>query len=168
VEEAFATQQVRAAVPYARIKAIAFDGLAVFDVRPVAALAEKVLPRRGDEMSSLWRPRQFEYTWLRTVGRPTNRKNRQASKQNQYLHDEQKDHISSTKERSMFLINSSYIAELSQVEPHRKEHVEWVTKHINEGIFLFAGPKKSKLGGIILAKSIEKERLLGILSEDSL
>jgi 2-haloacid dehalogenase len=66
---AFAAQQVRAAVPHARIKAIAFDGLAVFDVRPVAALAERIFPGRGDEMSALWRTRQFEYTWLRTVGR---------------------------------------------------------------------------------------------------
>ena len=66
---AFATQQVRAATPHARIKAIAFDGLAVFDVRPVAVLAERIFPGRGDEMSALWRTRQFEYTWLRTVGR---------------------------------------------------------------------------------------------------
>jgi 2-haloacid dehalogenase len=51
-----------------KIKAIAFDGLAVFDVRPVAALAERVFPGRGEEMSTLWRTRQFEYTWLPTVG----------------------------------------------------------------------------------------------------
>jgi 2-haloacid dehalogenase len=51
-----------------KIKAIAFDGLAVFDVRPVAVLAERVFPGRGEEMSALWRTRQFEYTWLRTVG----------------------------------------------------------------------------------------------------
>jgi 2-haloacid dehalogenase len=58
-----------AAVSGAKIKAIAFDGLAVFDVRPVAALAERVFPGRGQEMNTLWRTRQFEYTWLRTVGR---------------------------------------------------------------------------------------------------
>jgi 2-haloacid dehalogenase len=51
-----------------KIEAIAFDGLAVFDVRPVAALAERIFPGRGGEMSALWRTRQFEYTWLRTVG----------------------------------------------------------------------------------------------------
>jgi 2-haloacid dehalogenase len=60
---------VVAAVSGAKIKAIAFDGLAVFDVRPVAALAERVFPGRGEEMSALWRTRQFEYTWLRTIGR---------------------------------------------------------------------------------------------------
>jgi 2-haloacid dehalogenase len=52
----------------AKIKGIALDGLTVFDTRPIAALAERVFPGRGEEMSALWRTRQFEYTWLRTVG----------------------------------------------------------------------------------------------------
>jgi 2-haloacid dehalogenase len=52
----------------AKIKGIAFDGLAVFDARPVAALTERVFPGHGEEVSALWRTRQFEYTWLRTVG----------------------------------------------------------------------------------------------------
>jgi 2-haloacid dehalogenase len=66
---AFSAEPVMAAVGGAKIRAIAFDGLAVFDVRPIAALAERVFPGRGDEMSALWRSRQFEYTWLRTAGR---------------------------------------------------------------------------------------------------
>jgi 2-haloacid dehalogenase len=66
---AFSAEPVMAAVAGARLRAIAFDGLAVFDVRPIAALAERVFPGRGDEMSALWRSRQFEYTWLRTAGR---------------------------------------------------------------------------------------------------
>jgi 2-haloacid dehalogenase len=66
---AFSGKPAVAAVSGAKIRAIAFDGLAVFDVRPVATLAEQVFPKRGEEMSALWRTRQFEYTWLRTVGR---------------------------------------------------------------------------------------------------
>ena len=34
-------------------------------------------------------------------------------------------------------------------------------------MFLFAGPKKSGLGGVIAVKGIEKEKLMEILSEDS-
>ena len=66
---AFSAEPVMAAVSLTRTRAIAFDGLAVFDVRPVATLAERIFPGRGDEMSALWRTRQFEYTWLRTAGR---------------------------------------------------------------------------------------------------
>jgi 2-haloacid dehalogenase len=58
-----------AAVAGAKIKGIAFDGLAVFDARPVSVLAERIFPGHGEEMSALWRTRQFEYTWLRTIGR---------------------------------------------------------------------------------------------------
>jgi 2-haloacid dehalogenase len=48
-------------------KAIAFDAFPVFDPRPVAALCEALFPGRGAELVNLWRLRQFEYTWLRTV-----------------------------------------------------------------------------------------------------
>ena len=51
-----------------RIKAIAFDGLAVIDMRPVATLAERIFPGHGNELTAAWRTKQFEYTWLRTLG----------------------------------------------------------------------------------------------------
>lgn len=49
------------------VKAIGFDGFVVFDPRPVAARAEQLFPGRGEALSALWRTRQFEYTWLRTL-----------------------------------------------------------------------------------------------------
>jgi 2-haloacid dehalogenase len=51
-----------------KIKAIGFDALTIFDAQPVAALAERIFPGHGEAMSALWRTRQFEYAWLRTVG----------------------------------------------------------------------------------------------------
>ena len=66
---ALSAESLVAEVSGAKIQAIAFDGLAVFDVRPVAALSERIFPGRGAEVSALWRMRQFEYTWLRTLGR---------------------------------------------------------------------------------------------------
>jgi 2-haloacid dehalogenase len=48
-------------------KAIAFDAFAVFDPRPVAALCETLFPDKGTELFRMWRLRQFEYTWLRTI-----------------------------------------------------------------------------------------------------
>ncbi|WP_448697348.1 haloacid dehalogenase type II [Mucilaginibacter sp. AW1-3] len=46
-------------------KAIAFDGLAIFDPRPVFKLAQELFPEHGAELVSQWKTRQFEYTWLR-------------------------------------------------------------------------------------------------------
>jgi 2-haloacid dehalogenase len=59
--------QIRAANG-AKIKAIAFDGFPIIDPRPVFAKAEEIFPGKGAELSNGWRTRQFEYTWLRTLG----------------------------------------------------------------------------------------------------
>ena len=55
------------AVANPKIKAIAFDGFTTFDPRPVFALAERLFPGKGGELSNAWRTRQFEYAWLRTL-----------------------------------------------------------------------------------------------------
>jgi len=49
------------------IKAIAFDGLALFDPRPIFALAEQFFPGKSASLVATWRGRQFDYTWLRTI-----------------------------------------------------------------------------------------------------
>ena len=51
----------------APIRAVAFDGIALFDPRPVDAMAGEIFGERSRELVALWRARQFEYTWLRTV-----------------------------------------------------------------------------------------------------
>ena len=53
----------------ARVGAVLFDAFSVFDPRPVASLAEEIVPGRGAELMTTWRTRQFEYAWLRVVAR---------------------------------------------------------------------------------------------------
>ncbi len=55
------------AAPKSKIKAIAFDAFPIFDPRPIFALAEELFPGKGGDLSSAWRTRQFEYTWLRSM-----------------------------------------------------------------------------------------------------
>ena len=55
----------RSAAPLA---ALAFDGLALFDPRPVWARVERVLPEKGAALGNAWRARQFEYQWLHALG----------------------------------------------------------------------------------------------------
>jgi len=59
------TQSLAVAAP--RYKAMAFDAFPIFDPRPIGILAETLFPGKGVELINLWRIRQFEYTWLRTV-----------------------------------------------------------------------------------------------------
>ena len=51
-----------------KIKAIAFDGFPIIDPRPVVARLEELFPGQGRKLGNAWRTRQFEYTWLRTLG----------------------------------------------------------------------------------------------------
>jgi len=48
-------------------RAITFDALVIFDPAPVFALSESLFPDQGRKMNELWKTRQFEYTWLRTL-----------------------------------------------------------------------------------------------------
>ena len=50
-----------------RIKAIAFDGLALFDPRPIFSMTENLFTGKGAALVASWRTHLFEYTWLRTL-----------------------------------------------------------------------------------------------------
>ena len=50
-----------------KFKAIVFDGFALWDPRPISALAEQLFPGKGAELSNAWRTRQFDYQWLRVL-----------------------------------------------------------------------------------------------------
>ncbi|WDD91534.1 YciI family protein [Burkholderia sp. FERM BP-3421] len=67
----------------------------------------------------------------------------------------------------MYLIISNYIVDPAKVDPHRKSHADWVAKHVADGTFIIAGPKDTKAGGVILARSIDKAALAAIIAEDS-
>jgi 2-haloacid dehalogenase len=50
------------------IGAIAFDGFPIIDPTPIGTRAERMFPGKGGALLNAWRTRQFEYTWLRTLG----------------------------------------------------------------------------------------------------
>src|ERR1051326_5441002 len=50
------------------IDALVFDAYGtLFDVNSVAATGEEQFPGKGQELSQLWRTKQLEYTWLRSL-----------------------------------------------------------------------------------------------------
>jgi 2-haloacid dehalogenase len=52
----------------ARPAALVFDAYGtLFDVHSVVAVCEALWPGRGAQLSQLWRTRQLEYTWLRSL-----------------------------------------------------------------------------------------------------
>jgi 2-haloacid dehalogenase len=54
--------------PSQAIRAVVFDAYGtLFDVHSVSSLAEQLFPGRGEALSQLWRQKQLEYSWLRTM-----------------------------------------------------------------------------------------------------
>ena len=56
-----------APVPRTRFAAIAFDYLVLFNPDSVVAAVEQVFPGKGRAFTDVWRTRQFEYSWLRSM-----------------------------------------------------------------------------------------------------
>jgi 2-haloacid dehalogenase len=50
-----------------RFAAVAFDYLVLFNPDSVVSVVERIAPGKGREFTNLWRTRQFEYSWLRSM-----------------------------------------------------------------------------------------------------
>ena len=57
----------REAAATTRFKAIAFDYFTLFNPDSVVPEVERVFPGKGKQLTNLWRTRQFEYSWLRSI-----------------------------------------------------------------------------------------------------
>ena len=53
--------------PTPRFKAVAFDYFVIFDPNSVVPEIDKVFPGKGVEFAKMWRAKQFEYCYLRTI-----------------------------------------------------------------------------------------------------
>lgn len=67
----------------------------------------------------------------------------------------------------MYLIISSYVVPTTQVDPHRAQHVAWVQQYLDSEDFIMAGPRRGKIGGVIVSRSMPIDRLMKIMAEDS-
>src|SRR3954447_13316970 len=50
-----------------RFKAVAFDYFVLFNPDSVVPVVEAIFPGKGRELTTLWRTRQLEYSWLRAI-----------------------------------------------------------------------------------------------------
>jgi len=54
-------------IPSPRFKAVAFDYFVIFNPDSVMPEVEKVFPGKGKEFTKMWRSKQFEYGFLRSI-----------------------------------------------------------------------------------------------------
>lgn len=66
----------------------------------------------------------------------------------------------------MFIISLCYKKELSEVDKYIDAHVEFLEKYYALGVFIASGRKVPRIGGVILANTVNKEEVNVILTED--
>ncbi|MDR5832766.1 YciI family protein [Caballeronia sp. LZ034LL] len=66
----------------------------------------------------------------------------------------------------MYLINLRYTGALAEIDDALDAHRLFLERYFAAGVFVIAGPKVPREGGVILVSNIERERLDAILAED--
>ena len=66
----------------------------------------------------------------------------------------------------MYIVYLNYVRPLEEVEAVLDPHVAWLNKYFDAGVFITAGRKDPRTGGVLMVKDIERERLNTILAED--
>lgn len=66
----------------------------------------------------------------------------------------------------MFFISLTYRTDLSKIDAHVSDHRAYLDRNIERGIFLLAGRKVPRTGGIILAVAPDRDALIKIVQED--
>ncbi len=66
----------------------------------------------------------------------------------------------------MYILSLNYNTPLEEVDKYINEHIEFLKKQYEAGIFVMSGRKVPRTGGIILARNVSLEELNKIISED--
>ncbi|EAR53856.1 hypothetical protein SKA34_04415 [Photobacterium sp. SKA34] len=66
----------------------------------------------------------------------------------------------------MFIVSLTYISEMSEVDKYLEDHIEYLNKYYELGIFIASGRKVPRTGGIILAQAENRSELETILNND--
>jgi len=66
----------------------------------------------------------------------------------------------------MFLLITTYLRPLEEVEPLMPEHMTWLDQHYEAGMFLLSGRKAPRTGGVILARAENRATLEKVVTQD--
>lgn len=66
----------------------------------------------------------------------------------------------------MFVVILRYTKPIEMIEHHLDDHKRWLDEKYRDKKFLFSGPRKPRVGGVILANVDTEEEMKGLISED--
>ncbi|KAB8305243.1 hypothetical protein EH228_19395 [Erwinia endophytica] len=67
----------------------------------------------------------------------------------------------------MYIVSLNYIRPIAEVEAVLDAHIAWLDKYFAAGVFIAAGRKDPRTGGLIIVDDVERQRLDSILAEDA-
>ena len=66
----------------------------------------------------------------------------------------------------MFIVSLNYLCDIETVEKYVGIHRQFMAPYFSEGVFIAAGRKEPRTGGIILAQGISKSELQKVIKQD--
>ncbi|ODC02615.1 GTP cyclohydrolase [Terasakiispira papahanaumokuakeensis] len=66
----------------------------------------------------------------------------------------------------MFIVSLTYVCELSEIEKHLADHIQYLDAYYAKGVFLASGRKEPRTGGVILAQMDSRAALDQVLEQD--
>jgi uncharacterized protein YciI len=68
--------------------------------------------------------------------------------------------------KNLFVILLKYIAPLDVIDSYRADHLKFLDRYYEKGVFIISGPQNPRTGGVIFARCSDKASLEKICSED--
>ncbi|MGN6837879.1 YciI family protein [Neisseria sp. P0022.S010] len=66
----------------------------------------------------------------------------------------------------MFIVSLEYIKDLAAVDTYLSEHIAYLERYYQAGVFVMSGRKQQRTGGVILMKASGREQVEKLIAED--
>jgi len=66
----------------------------------------------------------------------------------------------------MFIVTLTYLKPVEEIDALMHDHVEWLNKGYEQGLFIASGRRVPRVGGVILARSGDEQALRDALARD--
>ena len=66
----------------------------------------------------------------------------------------------------MFIVTLTYLKPVEEIDALMNEHVAWLKRHYEDGLFVASGRRVPRVGGVILARSGDEPALRAALAAD--
>jgi uncharacterized protein YciI len=66
----------------------------------------------------------------------------------------------------LFVIDLTYVVDLDQIDAQIPDHVRYLDRGYEDGVFVMSGRKHPRTGGVILAQDVSREAIIARAQQD--